>query len=447
MQLDNNEMILKTFNAAIQSKKLYPPGHPSIAAPARKTHQLLTEFLAEKPKLIIAIIDEALVFDEVPIDEGETNYEDIYKNMSAKKIEAIIIEKGVTDKEIADLMDILPNEKEYKGNELNNELKSRGITHVTLKSALRSMVEVYNDAVDTVKNVMGEIRMGKIPNSTVVNSVMTEIRDWVLEDSNAMVGLSMIKNYDNYLYNHSVNVSILAIALGKHMKLSEDDMHILGVGSLLHDVGKTGVSEDIIKKPGGLSSEEFEKVKEHPELGNKISTRMKDIHENVSRIILEHHVRYDHSGYPKTVDNVHPLSMIVSVADAYDALTTLRVYQKPYQPVEAVKILKGLSGKHFAPDTIAAFEEMIGLYPVGSMVRLSTNEVGVVTEINPTSHDRPVLKVLYGADGAKLDEEVTMDLTEAAHKDTHIVGPVDPLSRNMDLGSFFEKEATDKEAV
>jgi putative nucleotidyltransferase with HDIG domain len=355
--------------------------------------------------------------------------------MNSKLIEAIIFEGGLVEKELLSFLDILCAEDAGLGEELVEEVQSKGITHITLKSipkSKRNMLEVYNGAVDVVKNVMGDIRMGKIPKAEEANHIVDEMTDLVFSDTNAMVGLTMIKDYDNYLYNHSVNTTILAIALGRFLKLDKKDIRALGVGSLLHDVGKTGVSEDIIKKPGGLSTDEWEKVKEHPVLGSKITERMEGVEEAVGRIVLEHHIRHDHSGYPKSDAKIHPLSMIVSVVDAYDALTTLRAYQRPYHPVEAMKILKNLAGKHFDPDTVTAFENMLGLYPVGTLVRLSTNEVGIVTKINHEASDCPTVKVLYDSEVNEIPEPFEVDLAEK--KDMSIVAAVDPLSKNMDPG-------------
>jgi putative nucleotidyltransferase with HDIG domain len=386
-------------------------------------------------------VGEALVFADLPVDNQE-DYSDLMEHMNSKLIEAIIFESGVVEKELLSFLDILCQEDAGLGEELVEEVQSRGITHITLKSipkSKRNRLEVYNDAVDVVKNVMSEIRMGKIPKAEEANHIVDEMTDLVFSDTNAMIGLTMIKDYDNYLYNHSVNTTILAIALGRFLKLDKKDIQSLGVGSLLHDVGKTGVSEHIIKKPGGLSTDEWEKVKEHPVLGSKITERMEGLEEAVGRIVLEHHIRHDHTGYPKSEAKIHPLSMIVSVVDAYDALTTLRAYQRPYHPVEAMKILKDLAGKHFDPETVTAFENMLGLYPVGTLVRLSTNEVGIVTKINHEVSDCPTVKVLYDSEVNEVPEPFEVDLAEK--RDMSIVAAVDPLSRNMDPGAFFEKEA------
>ncbi|MBI5599700.1 MAG: HD-GYP domain-containing protein, partial [Deltaproteobacteria bacterium] len=355
-------------------------------------------------------------------------------------------ERGVTRDELSSLLDILTREREVEPlpEELEKEVRSAGIKNIILKSIpkdKKSFLEVYNDAVKAVKGAMNEVRTGKIPKTSEVKSVVTHLTDMVLSDTNAMIGLAMIKNYDEYLYNHSVNVSIFAISLGRFMNLDEKNLHVLGMAGLLHDIGKTGVAEDIIRKPGNLSSEEWEKIKQHPVLGSEITSRMEGMDGKVPTVIYEHHIRYDYSGYPKEKRRLDPLSLIISVADAYDALTTLRVYQKPTPPVEAMRMLRDLAGKHFDPKTVTAFQDMIGFYPVGTMVRLSTNEVGVVTGVSPGTGDQPVVKILYNNEGRPLDEPFNVDLSQKNPTPRIIVGTVDPLSKNMDLGELFAKEA------
>jgi HD-GYP domain-containing protein (c-di-GMP phosphodiesterase class II) len=436
----NTEQILQSINGALQSKKLYPPGHPSAAAPAKKTLAMLTEFLNEKDKLLVGYVDEALIFDDLPVKDAEKNYADMMQLLAEKEIEAIIFEKGVREKDLLNFLDMLGQEGGPKGPELQEDFETMGIKHITIKTIKRGMVEVYNDALGVVKDVMDDIRMGKIPKSDDVKKISDEMTDLVFSDTNAMLGLTMIKDYDNYLYNHSVNVCILSTSMGKFKKLDKKSLRALGRGSLLHDVGKTGVSEDIIKKPGGLSSDEWEKVKEHPVLGSQITAKMEGMEKESQRIVYEHHIRYDHSGYPDSKSTLHPLSLIVSVADAYDALTTLRSYQRPYHPIEAVKILKNLSGKHFDPETVETFIKMLGLYPVGTMVRLSTNEVGIVIRINEEHSDRPTVKVVYDSDVNELEEPYEIDLVERKAQ-ISIVAPVDAISKDIDVGAFFEKEA------
>ncbi|MBI2400985.1 MAG: HD domain-containing protein, partial [Deltaproteobacteria bacterium] len=215
---DNRDLILKNINAALRSRKLYPPGHPAIAAPVNKED------------------------DMVPA--GEKLYPDLIQYMADKSVDAIIFEKGFSGKELADTFEILAGAKVFHGQELQNELHSRGVLRITLKTiptGKRNVLEIYNGAVEIIQNVMGEVRMGKIPKTGPISAIVGEMTESVFSDPHAMLGLTMIKNYDNYLYNHSVNVSIMALSLGKAMGLSEAELHSVGVGALLHDIGKTGV--------------------------------------------------------------------------------------------------------------------------------------------------------------------------------------------------------------
>lgn len=436
--------LLKSINSALKSKKLYPPGHPSIAAPVRKTYQLVTEMLKARNNIIIGLLHESLVIEDNLVVESEKLYPEIILNMADKEVDAIIFEKGLGDRELGNLIDILSG-NQLRGKELQKELHAKGVTHITLKSipvGKRNIIEIYNGAVEVVKNVMGEVRMGKIPKSEPVNEIIGEITESVLSDPNAIIGLTMIKNYDNYLYNHSVNVSILSLSLARAMQLEKEEIHAVGVASLLHDIGKTGVSENIIRKPGGLSSDEWEKIKEHPLLGSNIIKRMQGMEELIGRMIYEHHIKFDHSGYPQTSSKLHPLTQIITISDAYDALTTLRVYQQPHNPVEAIKVMSNFSGRHFNPDTLKTFITMMGLYPVGTLVRLSTNEIGIVTKVNHESIDLPTVKILYDGTGAAISPE-EVDLAKAS--DRTIVTTVNPAATNVDLGNFFEKEAASKE--
>ena len=408
-----------------------------------KALTLLLDELKTRNNLAVALVNEALIYEEDIVPDAEKLYVDILQQMADKNVDAIIFEKGVSLKELSTLFDILSGPT-IQGAELQGEMHSKDVTHVTLKSVpigKKNILEIYNGAVEVVKDVMTEIRMGKIPKSEPVNNIVNEMTESVLSDPNAMIGLTMIKNYDNYLYNHSVNVSIMSLSLARFMGLSAEQVHDVGVGALLHDVGKTGVSEQIIRKPGGLSSEEWEKIKEHPQLGSNIIKRMEGVNEAVGRVIFEHHIKYDHSGYPQTTSSLHPLSQIVTVCDAYDALTTLRVYQKPHDPVEAIKILDSFSGRHFNPDIMKAFVNMMGMYPVGTMVRFSTNEIGVVKKINMEAPERPVVKIIYGEDGHELDTFIEVDLLTDGGRE--IITNVNPATTATDLAAFFENEATE----
>ncbi|HLC17902.1 MAG TPA: HD-GYP domain-containing protein [Thermodesulfobacteriota bacterium] len=441
MSAIDGDSILKSVNAALKSRKLYPPGHPAISTPVKKSFELISSSLRTKESIVIGLVEEALVFEESPVADSERLYPEIREFMAGNNVETMVFARGLVESELVGLFELLAS-----GNPggLAKELKSKGISHIklsTISKGKRNVLEVYNDAVEVVKGAMDEVRLGKIPRAEAVHNVVDEIADSVLSDPNAMAGLTMIKNYDNYLFNHSVNVSITSVSLARAMNLAEEDVHAVGVAAILHDIGKTGVSEKIIRKPGGLSSDEWEKIKEHPLLGSDIIKRMEGVLGLVERLVYEHHIKYDHSGYPATRENTHPYSQILTICDAYDALTTLRVYQKPHNPVEAIKIMTNFSGRYFEPEVLKTFTNMLGIYPVGTMVRLSTNEIGIVTKINSEAPESPTLKMVYDAEGSTVDTPFELDLAGDEGRDKTIVATVNPAAVNVDLSSFFEKES------
>ena len=421
IERENIDVILKNINSAVKGKKLYPAGHPAIAAPITK---------------------DVLIFEETPLMDAEKTFGELLHQMKQREIESIIFEKGLIQEEFFSFIDAISGEPIFKGKELQTMLASKNILHITIKSILkRNIFETYNDAINVVQDTIRQIRLGKVPQTGEILRVSDELTELVLTDQNAMLGLTMIKNYDNYLFNHSVNVSILSVALAEHMKQEEANRRIVGVGGLLHDLGKTGVAEEIIRKPDRLSTEEFESIKQHPVLGSKMIEQMPGLAGLISRVVYEHHIRYDHSGYPHTESPLHPLSMIVTIVDAYDAMTTLRVYQRPFNPVEAIQLMDTMSGKHFDPNTLKAFIAMIGFYPVGTTVRLNTNDIGIVTKANPTDSLSPTVKMLFGGDGKQIDKPYELDLFKKDNRNIKIIAPIDPLTKGIDLGHFFEEES------
>lgn len=445
IELSTIELILKNLNSALKSRKLYPAGHPGILQPLEKAYQLLIESLKIQQKVFIGKMKDVIVLEDNPIIDSIKNLGAMLLQMDRKALEGIIFEQGVSKVEWTNFFEILSSDNELKGQELQKVVSAKGIKYITLKSlpfGKRNIAAVYNDAIDIVKDTFAEVRAGRIPKTEKVAEIVTEITDHVLEDHNAMIGLTMIKNYDDYLFNHSVNVGILSVSIGKTMGYAKEKLLVLGIGGLLHDIGKIDVAEDIIRKPGGLSYEEWEMVKLHPVQGSKILERMGNIDKIIPQIVFEHHIGYDHSGYPTKEGELHPLGIIITTADVYDALTTLRVYKQPYPPASAIKIMQNLSGRHFDPNTLKIFVNMFGIYPIGTMVRLCTNEVGIVIKVEQKHTDKPVIKLLFDSNGIKIDKPFNVDLTKDARGNgLKIVSPVDPIIKDIDVGNFFAGEA------
>ena len=438
------EKALRPLNAAIKGKKLYPDGHPAVNNPLKQSYDQITVILNTQDPILLGKIEDVLVFGHHSF--LDKTFAEILEGLEKKKLEGLSFHKGLTFDEFLSFTELIFSESEYDIDELRRELLKNGISHISIKflPIKNKFLEVYQTAVDTVKTVMDEVRLGTIPKTEMVMEVVEDLSKLVLEDRNAMMGLTMIKDYDNYLFTHSVNVSILSIAMADTMGIDKSTTHMIGVAALLHDIGKTGVGENIIKKPGRLSNDEWEKIKEHPEIGYQILSKMEGMPTLSPRIALEHHMRFDMTGYPKVSqwEKPHTYTMIVTLSDTYDAITTLRTYQKPLDPATAINKMKALEGSLLDPELLNVFTNMLGFYPVGSMVRLNTNEIALIVKANPEDNTKPVLRIIYNKEGKKLKKTRTLDLSKATSTQNDavsIVAHINPITKNIKIENYFKE--------
>jgi HD-GYP domain-containing protein (c-di-GMP phosphodiesterase class II) len=232
-----------------------------------------------------------------------------------------------------------------------------------------------------------------------------------------MLNLTQIHTTDHYLYSHSVNVGIYSAVLGMSLGLNRDQLLDLGIGAILHDIGKTMIRQEVLFKPGKLTDEEYEHIKEHSMLGYQILKEQPDIPLLSAHCALQHHERLDGSGYPRGLkgEEIHLYGQIVGVADVYDALTSNRVYRKAFLPHEALEKLFTATGQ-FDDVLIAKFRDHVALYPIGMMVRLNTGVQAVVVDINSKFPQRPILRVIQdeqGRDITPYEVDLSQDLTLA----------------------------------
>ncbi len=217
----------------------------------------------------------------------------------------------------------------------------------------------------------------------------------------SFLGLSAIKNFDEYTYNHSVNVCVLAIAFGNALGLNKRRLAELGLAALFHDIGKLTIPKKILNKPGQLTNEEWDIMRQHPLFAIRLLFNMHGYSESgLKKIIvaLQHHMNYDFSGYPRLIleKKLHLFSRIVAIVDTFDAMTTERVYQKALRPDDALRRIISFASKRYDPVLVKAFVSSIGLYPPGTLVELSNGSLAVVLKSNPQYEniERPVVKLV-----------------------------------------------------
>lgn len=307
--------------------------------------------------------------------------------------------------------------------------------------------KVFFETINTMKDVISNIKGKQFTDTRRLKRLAQKAVHLAMKDESILLGMATIKNYDEYTFNHSVNVSIYSLAMGRRLGLSRKTLTELGITALLHDIGKSKIPKEILNKPSSLNEDEWRLMKRHPLMGVEIVLNLKQLGEINPRMVIgifDHHLRSDLSGYPRLFrrKGVSLFGRIIQIADSYDAMTTPRVYKKiPYTPEQALSILLRERGSNYDPILLKLFIGIVGVYPIGSLVLLDTDEIGVVFKTNPDPQllDRPKI-ILVGKDEKRGVSKEIVDLSER-NKDgsykRNIVKTLDPYKYHIDIAKYF----------
>jgi len=270
-------------------------------------------------------------------------------------------------------------------------------------------------ATGVVRSVMRDARLGKVTQLDEVAPVVQGITESILRNTSALLSLLHIKNKDDYTFLHSVSVCALMVAFCRARGMDDELIHQAGIGGLLHDTGKALVPDAILNKEGRLTDAEFEIVKRHPSDGYELLLRTPGIGAIPLDITLHHHERLDGSGYPERQARgaISELAQMAAIVDVYDAITSDRCYHKGIAPAEALRKLNEWSKYHFDPVLVQEFMRCVGIYPVGTLVLLESQRLGVVVEAHPTSLLTPKVNVFFHTRRGAYIRPETVDLSKA----------------------------------
>lgn len=328
-----------------------------------------------------------------------------------------------------------------EGVEFVSEAETHGEAEAALREALGAgpqllvpIEEEYERAAmicarsrKAVTAMFHEARMGKAVDSRQVEQLVDDISQSILRNPGALVSLARLKSADDYTYMHSVAVCALMIALGRQLKLGEEVLRRIGVAGLLHDLGKAKIPMDIINKPGRLSDEEFQIIKAHPEEGYRLLVDGSGVCELVLDVVLHHHEKMDGSGYPKGLkgEQISLYARMGAICDVYDAVTSNRPYKAGWDPAESLRKMAEWTGGHFDKRVFQAFVKSVGIYPVGSLVRLESRRLGIVIEQAAGSLLEPRIRAFYSIERDCYIAPEVIDLAAPGCAE-RIVGREDP---------------------
>lgn len=265
--------------------------------------------------------------------------------------------------------------------------------------------QTFSRAVIGMKSIMLRTAQSGRPAIRQARRLVQPIVDSIMKNEYSIIGLTALKDHDEYTYAHCVNVSILSVGIGQVLGLSRQALANLGVAALLHDIGKIAIPSELLQKSAALTPEEWSLMRRHPLEGVKMVTRLpgaSTLTLDTMRVCFQHHVNFDCSGYPEFPSRriPAPMTRIVAVADFFDAVTAHRAYRpRPYTPWEALHLLMGAERPHFDPAALVALVRVVGLYPAGSVLVTSSNHVVLSLSPSPTDPRRPNCRVLVWPDG------------------------------------------------
>ncbi|KAB2927166.1 MAG: HD-GYP domain-containing protein [Dechloromonas sp.] len=277
--------------------------------------------------------------------------------------------------------------------------------------------KIVSRGKEAVVSMFQEARMGKAIEAEAAAPLVEEISNSVLRNPGALISLARLKTADDYTFMHSVAVCALMIALARQLGLDEQQVREAGMAGLLHDLGKAMIPLEVLNKPGKLTDAEFDLVKTHPEEGYKLLLEGSGVSEITKDVCLHHHEKVDGSGYPKKLngESMSLYAKMGAVCDVYDAVTSNRPYKAGWDPAESIKRMSEWTG-HFDPTVFQAFVKSLGIYPVGSLVRLASGKLGVVIEQGEQSLLKPKVKVFFSTKSQAYIKPETIDLARSPEK-------------------------------
>jgi HD-GYP domain-containing protein (c-di-GMP phosphodiesterase class II) len=316
---------------------------------------------------------------------------------------------------------------------------------VAYKEEIKIASGVQQEAHSLVRDYMQDIRAGKNIESQKVKRVINQMIDSIFRNLEALTSLTRIKGYDEYTFIHSVNVCILCLALGRHLNLSHEEMQQIGIGALLHDIGKMKVPPHILNKRGKVTEEEYIEIKKHPLYTLEVLEKAEGIPDASVKMALQHHERYNGKGYPYGLsgDQISPFGQIAAIIDVYDAITSDRCYKMGIPPHEGIKRIYEWAKSDFSAVLVEKFIQCIGIYPAGTLVQLDTDEVGIVYSINREKILRPKVLLIFKDSNWRYPKPVLVDLMknpkDAQSFQRSIVKPLDPLQWNINVEKYLPK--------
>jgi putative nucleotidyltransferase with HDIG domain len=439
--------LVRRLAAAIRGSTLYSANHPLVQRGIDALVGLCAAISRTTDPIVIGFIGDEVVVNAERLPKSAAALVGFARDMREREIEKITIHRGVTREELRTFIFELPDRRTTLP--LATRLQQKGVTRIVLGrlsiekedddpgTGIAAARKVYGSAVETAEQLWQAAKSGEQPDPNAARKIIDSLAKMVGGDRTSLLALTALKRYDNYTFTHMVNVSVLAMAQARSLNLEGTLLREFGFAALMHDIGKVHTPQEVLNKPDKLTSEEFDIMQRHVIDGAHILRRTPEMPALAPIVAFEHHLRQDLSGYPRGIGhrNLNLCTQIVSIADVYDALRSTRVYREGL-PSDRIKSIMGKKDDPaFNQRLLRRFINLIGLFPIGTLVRLNTEEIGVVTHEHPADPFRPQVKIVRDKDNRELEEALLVNTWEPDGRGDYtwaVVEAVDPEAAGID---------------
>lgn len=453
---------LVRFYIVFKILRLYAENNELLQEQIGLLYQNLQELKTVIPEICFKIKRESIFFNQSRLKFSLANYpifKSLLEEFRKREIGLLSIEPDLSREELLTAANILCLKRTSRTpfEDIINELARQGVEKIRLEqleaseklpSPEKSAARLFFLSILHLREVSEKNKENEQIRLNTTRRLIQSIFNHLVDNESFLLGLTTIKNHDEYTLNHSVNVSLLAVALGRRLGLSRSELVDLGLAAFFHDLGKIETPLEILNKPGQLTEEEREIMELHPHQGAEKLVRLRDFHRlpvSAIHVAMEHHIKEDLTGYPRfrIKHDLNLYSRIVKICDFFDAITTKRIYRKKtFTRSEALSLMLENIGTEFNPVILKTFVQMMGIFPVGSLVLLNTGEIGLVVENNQESRFllRPRVKIIVDSQGQKVDGEI-VDLTEVNQQTRKflrtIIKEINPEDYGLEIPDYF----------
>jgi putative nucleotidyltransferase with HDIG domain len=445
--------LLRRFASGVRAAQLYTSDHPLIGRNVDGLLAVLKMLHTLPSSIAVGIVGQQLVVCDTPMAKASLGMSELIKRLKDHTIERIAFERGITAKETADFMHAIAGLAKADTTDATFNFphikvgRIKGEDHHSdgIGGDMAAIRRLYSNAVAVAEVAWESAETEGQPDLPAALQAVEGLADAVTQNRTALVALTAMRNYDNYTFTHMVNVSILTMGQARALGIEGRLLREFGLSALMHDIGKVRTPKEILNKPDKLTDAEFEIMRRHVVDGAEILRRTPEMPILAPVVAFEHHLRLDGTGYPFGVKRpiLNVGTMICGIADVYDAMRSQRAYQQAFPTDRILAVLKRNDGTQFDANLVRRFVQLLGIYPPGNLVKLSSGEIAVVTQVHAPDPHRPRVRIIIDKNGTRLDLPYDRNLWEAPQGQApdSVLSPVEPTAYGVDPLNYLQTES------